>query len=691
MFGIFRYFLSLLVAFGHIQFFFQGDWNWTGLYSVFGFFLLSGYLMTRVLHQTYGYSARGFTAYLANRALRIYPAYWAALALSLGCLAWAPDFAVHAKSVMYLPTSAAEYLLSVIVVGVDRDFTPRVVPVAWSLHVELCFYALIGLGLSRTRWSTAAWLVSSVGWTTWAVLHGVEFGDRFSTVTAASLPFALGAGLHFVRWSVPRWLLFVGLVLFTVNLFAAPLLWTHAKSPAAFYLSLLLVLLVVAGLRDIRPSGRLALWDRRLGDLSYPIFLVHSQVGYLFAWLKIADNGTFALFLVCLPAIHIVAAGIHFGVVAPLERLRSRVRSRVVPATAGGAPRRRLSPQHAAVLRRAAPAIALTSSLLVGALAGEAVLRLLAAWTPPTPPRELPADTRGLPVIEGAFPLAVPNQRSNYRGALYTTNSRGFRGPEIAIPKPRGIFRIAALGDSYAMGSGVRYEEAYPERAARSLARTPDGRQVEAINLAIAGWPLTRTVEAGLPLALEADSDLMVYGWTVNDLEGPNYRRTLESFRPPGRSLLVNLLRERWEYARDIFWPSPTSYLGELDENYFHNPAAWREFESGLDKLAEAGRSTGACVVVYLLPEMQILSRFHPYTRFHDAVAEAARRRNLYVINGFPAFLDKDPVPLRCGPLDWHPNAEAHAILGEVLVNGLRQLPESCWSPRAPAASIPPS
>lgn len=331
MFGIFRYILSLLVAFGHIDFMFQGRLNWAGLYAVFGFFLLSGYLMTRVLHQTYGYGARGVTRYLANRVLRIYPAYWAAVALTILCLVWAPDFAGHSKALLHLPESSWEYLRTFILVGIDRDFRPRLVPPSWSLHLELCFYFLMALGLSRTRWTTGLWITAAVGWTVWAVMHGVSFADRYSTLLGASLPFALGAGLHFIPWSVPRWILFLALTLFATNILAAPFLWGDPQAPAAFYLSLFLVLLIVSGLRNIRPSGRLQVLDRGLGNLSYPVFLIHSQIGCLLVWLG-GGAGTFLLFLLALPVVHIVAAAIHFAVVVPIESSRARIRSRASPA-----------------------------------------------------------------------------------------------------------------------------------------------------------------------------------------------------------------------------------------------------------------------------------------------------------------------------------------------------------------------
>ena len=89
MFGIHRYVLSLLVMVGHLA----PLWSsWCGYYAVFAFYLLSGFLMTKVLRRRYGGSSAGVVRFLANRALRIHPPYWAVLGLTLGLLAlWPVD------------------------------------------------------------------------------------------------------------------------------------------------------------------------------------------------------------------------------------------------------------------------------------------------------------------------------------------------------------------------------------------------------------------------------------------------------------------------------------------------------------------------------------------------------------------------------------------------------------------------
>ncbi len=325
---------------------------------------------------------------------------------------------------------------------------------------------------------------------------------------------------------------------------------------------------------------------------------------------------------------------------------------------------------------------AVVVSVAFGAVAAEALLRWHAqpvVNSTAVPP----ADVGGVPSIDGVFSLAVPNQRANYLGVPYLTNSRGFRGPEFALDKPADTFRIAMIGDSYTMGSGVRYEEAYPAVVEAALAADGFSKRIEVLNFGLSGLSLEGCVRLRLPMALEYHPDLLVYGFTVNDLEGPNYRSDSVWVRAPGRSHLLNLVRERWNYVCEIFWPAESRYLRELDDNYFHNPQAWKEFTDGLDTVANAGREHGACVVVFLNPQVTMLTAEHPYLRYYAAAAEAARERGMFVVEGFPPFLGKSEDELRCSSYDWHPNAKGHTLLAGALASGLRSLPADCL-PRRP-------
>ena len=56
MFGAFRYLLALLVVLIHVW---PGFMLWTGVYAVFAFFALSGYLMALVLDRSYDATRAG--------------------------------------------------------------------------------------------------------------------------------------------------------------------------------------------------------------------------------------------------------------------------------------------------------------------------------------------------------------------------------------------------------------------------------------------------------------------------------------------------------------------------------------------------------------------------------------------------------------------------------------------------------
>lgn len=319
---------------------------------------------------------------------------------------------------------------------------------------------------------------------------------------------------------------------------------------------------------------------------------------------------------------------------------------------------------------------ALALALGEGALrAGQAVMAVRASMAPTA---ELEPDLIDLPEIDGPYLLVQPYQRSNHRGALYETNGLGFRGPEPTVPKPRGTFRISMLGDSATMGSGVTREQAYPARVEALLARGDFYEKVEVLNLGLPGLRLARSVERRLPLAVDLETDLLVYGFSVDDILGPNYHSLRRVRHPATGSVMLDRAWVLWDYLRDLTVPSGSSYLRELDNNYFHNRKAWDDVERHLNRLTAESRGRGVCAVVFLHPQLAVLSAAHPYTRFYAAIAAEARERGLFVIDALPAFLGKNAESLRRSRTDWSPNAAAQAILAEALASGILELPEAC-------------
>ena len=197
---------------------------------------------------------------------------------------------------------------------------------------------------------------------------------------------------------------------------------------------------------------------------------------------------------------------------------------------------------------------------------------------PQRPSAENPGVDPGLPQLHLEEDFARPGVRGLTAGALYTANREGFRGRERPREKPENVTRIAILGDSTAMGWGVEDDETY---AARLEDRLDDGEQsgrIEVLNFAIAGLNSTGVLQRLKDLAIDFRPDVVVYGYSINDIEGPAYRRSLDReyaaslFRHDSSSQLWRWLRPRWLAFRELVLTPRGSFAFELDENYFRNP-----------------------------------------------------------------------------------------------------------------------
>jgi lysophospholipase L1-like esterase len=210
------------------------------------------------------------------------------------------------------------------------------------------------------------------------------------------------------------------------------------------------------------------------------------------------------------------------------------------------------------------------------------------------------------------------------------------------------------------------------------------------VNAGLAGAAIGGVLDR-LEVAIAAyHPDLYVYGFTPNDIEGPEYR-LLEPDAARrawiARANAQPLLLFRWlawqlatvDTARS---PAEQPYARELRRNYFENEAAWQRFAAGLDRFAGLARQRQVCAVVLIHTHLTDLDADHPFLPVYARVEAAARERGLAVAGSFDAFAGRAPQSLWINPLDSHPNAEGHALLAGVLARELLALPERCLEPK---------
>src|SRR5438105_2580714 len=128
MFGTYRTILALFVVASHLG----GIPGFAG-YAVFGFYILSGYLMTFILQVNYGYSWSGVLKYAANRFLRIFPLYWVATLISITLvIALGSAYTSQYSESIFLPKNIISALQNFFIV-LRHTSEPRLIPSAWAL------------------------------------------------------------------------------------------------------------------------------------------------------------------------------------------------------------------------------------------------------------------------------------------------------------------------------------------------------------------------------------------------------------------------------------------------------------------------------------------------------------------------------------------------------------------------------
>lgn len=348
MFGAYRAFLAMAVVIQHLLLV-----PVIGQYAVHGFFILSGYLMTYVMQHTYGYSWVGYKRFGVNRFLRLYPAYWAILSLSLVIiLILGEDITRSYRRFIYLPSSAQEWFQNLSLLyfsAFPGQVEPRFSPPTWALTIELIFYVLIMLGISKNRQITWVWFYTSALYM--ALTHIQQWGDsaRYSSILAGSLPFAVGALIYHYRQQLETKSMFLAsnyvvlalLLAFIINAFlAASIRYERDESvlmELAHHVSFYLNYMVNALLVVMLIKGRFPLVNRRvdgwLGDLSYPTYLFHWLAGLAVSMMIWGEplrgdsyQGIITFVGACLLCV-VLSVFITYVVDRPLKRVRAAVKA----------------------------------------------------------------------------------------------------------------------------------------------------------------------------------------------------------------------------------------------------------------------------------------------------------------------------------------------------------------------------
>ena len=299
--GLFRVILAISVVLSHIVKtetpFYQG---FGGTNSVEIFFLVSGFYIALILDKTYK-SKRMF--YL-NRILRLYPVYLIVCLLVLLTSILRRGFAenlfgysplvllistfsnltlIGTDWLMFFDTSNGGIQLTSSVVTGDRMRDLLWIAPAWSLGIEITFYAMAPI---LCRWRSRFLIAAIIGLCTIRIFFNQsEFNFAGSPFDARFFPFELPyflVGILLYRYkrdaklevTIPLKYLYSALFLFF--LIFEPIRSSFDLSRTASMAVLVIVAAVVV------LFGQSSEFDRKFGELSYPIYISHVFIAQVY-------------------------------------------------------------------------------------------------------------------------------------------------------------------------------------------------------------------------------------------------------------------------------------------------------------------------------------------------------------------------------------------------------------------------
>jgi peptidoglycan/LPS O-acetylase OafA/YrhL len=253
--NIFPHFLNEAASFG-----------WTGVEL---FFMISGFVICMS-----GWGRRP-ADFFVSRVVRLVPAYWAATLLTAAVLMIFPRLTSGVRpSVVLTNLTMVQSAYGV----------PNLVPAYWTLFVELTFYLLFGLvaigGITYRRMVTFCVL--------WSVASLVAAGSHhellnnfinppYSPFFVAGIAFFL---IHKFGGNLLLWAIVGYSWLISVN-------QPHTNPPWQVVVILTAFYVIMAVVATHRLDGIQWRWLPIAGALTYPLYLVHQDIGFTaFAYLK---------------------------------------------------------------------------------------------------------------------------------------------------------------------------------------------------------------------------------------------------------------------------------------------------------------------------------------------------------------------------------------------------------------------
>jgi lysophospholipase L1-like esterase len=301
--------------------------------------------------------------------------------------------------------------------------------------------------------------------------------------------------------------------------------------------------------------------------------------------------------------------------------------------------------------------------IVAAVLIAEAAIRFL----------EPPADTKGIQLKNSERLFGFKENSKGYAGGVeFDTNSSGFRTEKFDNELVNEGEVVIVLGDSYAFGYGVRYQDSFPSILQRTLRKKYPDKNIRVVNLSIPGYNTAQELATLKEVGLNLRPKVVLLAYHLNDIEthiGEEERK--------GISLLGMIIDAKRDFhllrfvlpriaalGRLLHIEVETTATAQLQE-YVTGGAAWKRNQNTLKELFDLCSENDCNLGIIVVPYIVQLTDDHPCTVAYQEVIDFCKSNSIPAVNAFEYFRAVEARNLWINAFDGHPNSQGQALIAE--------------------------